>query len=295
MSDFWIEPRAQDQPGAAGHNSCRNWQGGQETHWQPGQDGPPPIVNYIAANIENPPVVNNQESVIAPVQANGKPPQIEANAKMPPHGYADDWHTVRFSNTTAEPITVEITVAAGQALPTGAGITPNAIDPNKAIVRIEPGQHVDVTFASATSANFRSTKGDGSVWNQGEVFFDETNKVIWGNMSYIYGANSNMRIFSMDGQHSGHLGDIVANAPAESRVGTWGIQAPYDRFNPSDDPGNPDSATGGPAGPLNSGSAYLYSVLHKGEGYVHRGRPAEVTDYDDASSLRFSRPLAVVF
>lgn len=204
-----------------------------------------------------------------------------------PNGYAKDWHTVRFSNTTDEPITVQLTMASGQKLPNGA-------DPNGQFT-IPPGGFKDITFDPGTSFNFKSTKGDGSVWNQGELYFDEANRVVWGNMSYIYGANSNMRIFSEDGQHSGYLGDILYKAPPGAKVGDWGIVAPYDRFDPSDDPNDPDSAAGGPDGPKNAGSAYLYSILDKGEGYVGRGRPVEVTDYDDASSLRFTGNMAVVF
>jgi hypothetical protein len=82
--------------------------------------------------------------------------------------------------------------------------------------------------------------------------------------------------------------------PYGARVGDWGIVAPYDRFNPSDDPNNPNSDTGGPDGAHNAGAAYLYGILQRGEGYVGRGRPAEVSDYDDASSLRFSGRVAVV-
>lgn len=208
------------------------------------------------------------------------------NYKEAPDGYAEDWHTIRFSNTTDEPVTVHVTVAAGQQLPKG-------VDANGDVV-IQPGEYVDLTFAPETSANFRTTKGDGSVWNQGEVYFDEKNQVIWGNKSYIYGANSNMRIFCEDGQHSGYQGDIFLNVPEDARVGDWGIMAPYDRYHHSDDPNNPDSATGGPNGAKNAGSRFFYSLLEKGEGYVGRGRPAEVTDYDDASSLRFTGKLAVV-
>lgn len=204
-----------------------------------------------------------------------------------PDGYAKDWHTIRFSNTTDEPITVHVTVASGQSLPDG-------VDANGDVV-IQPGEYVDLTFAPETSANFRSTKGDGSVWNQGEVYFDEKNQVIWGNMSYIYGANSNMRMFSQDGQHAGYQGDLFENAPEDARIGNWGIMAPYDRYHHSDDPNNPDSATGGPDGAKNAGSKYLYSVLDKGEGYVGRGRPAENSDYDDASSLRFTKNVTIVF
>jgi hypothetical protein len=222
-------------------------------------------------------------------------PASTGSFSVAPDGFAADWHTVRFSNTTSESITVVVTVAAGQSLPQGAGVTRDPGDPNKAVITLAPHQYTDITFAPGTSANFRSTKGDGSVWNQGELFFDESQKVIWGDMSYIYGANSNMRIFSADGQHSGYLGDLLANAPAAARVGDWGIVAPFDRLNPSDDPNNPGSATGGPNGAKNAGSAYLYGVLAQGEGYVGRGRPAEVTDYDDASSLRFTGNVAVVF
>jgi hypothetical protein len=241
-----------------------------------------------------PPVINSRVDTVPPVGGSGAPAVGAGNFSTVPNGYASDWHSVRFSNTTQEPITVEVTVAAGQALPQGVRVTRNPADPNKATVTIQPGQYVDLTFAPGTSANFRSTKGDGSVWNQGEVFFDEADKTIWGNMSYIYGANSNMRIFSADGQHSGYLGNLVANG-GNARVGDWGIKAPYDRFNHSDDPNNPDSATGGPHGAKNAGAAYLYGVLEKGEGYVHRGQPAQVNTYDDASSLRFTGSLAVVF
>ncbi|GIZ50579.1 hypothetical protein [Noviherbaspirillum aridicola] len=212
---------------------------------------------------------------------------VNNNFNLVPHGFARDWHAVRFSNTTNEPITVQVTMAQGQALPAGTD--------GKGMVTIPPGGYVDLSFQPGSSFNFKSTKGDGSVWNQGELFFDEANRVIWGNMSYIYGANSNMRIFSADGQHSGFLGDVVANAPSNAKVGDWGITAPYDRFKKSDDPNDPDSAAGGPNGPKNAGAQYLYSILGKGEGYVGRGRPVEVTDYDDASSLRFTGNMAVVF
>jgi hypothetical protein len=234
------------------------------------------------------PAINTAQQ---PAPADAKPPAASkpgaGDFSTVPHGYATDWHTIRFSNTTDEPLTMHVTVAAGQPLPQGVDAHGN--------VTIQPGQYVDLTFAPDSSANFRSMKGDGSVWNQGEVAFDEKNHVVWGNTSYIYGANSNLRIFSQDGQHSGYLGDIVANAPADAKVGSWGIVAPYDRFNHSDDPNNPDSAAGGPDGAKNAGSTYLYAALDKGEGYVGRGRPVEVTDYDDASSLRFTGPLAVVF
>jgi hypothetical protein len=204
-----------------------------------------------------------------------------------PDGFAQDWHTVRYSNTTNEPITVHVTMANGQPLPKG-------VDAN-GDVTIQPGQHVDLTYAPGSSFNFKSTKGDGSVWNQGEMFFDEGNHVIWGNMSYIYGSNSNMRMFSQDGQHAGYLGDVMASAPPGAKVGNWGIVAPYDRYHHTDDPNQPGSATGGPNGAQNAGGRYLYSLLGQGEGYVNRGRPAEITDYDDASSLRFTGNMVVVF
>jgi hypothetical protein len=225
-----------------------------------------------------------------------KPPDISLTDPQPvkkgdfsvnSFGYATDRHTIRFGNTTNEPITVHVTVGNGQLLPRGVDANGN--------VTIKPGEYVELTFAPGSSANFRSTKGDGSVWNQGEIYFDEVNKVIWGNMSYIYGANSNMRIFSSSGQHSGYLGDLFTNVPIDARVGKWGIMAPFDRFHESNDPNNPNSATGGPNGAKNAGAAYLYSVLAEGEGYVHRGRPAEVSDYDDHSSLRFVGNLTVVF
>jgi hypothetical protein len=245
---------------------------------------PPPLALQPVA----PPVLKAEQPAAPETNEPGKPPPVSTgDFSNVPHGYAADWNTIRFSNTTQEPVTVVVTVAAGQALPQG-------MDANGQVT-IQPGQSVDLTFAPGSSANFRSTKGDGSVWNQGEVFFDEANKIVWGNMSYIYGANSNMRMFSQDGQHAGYLGDLVDKAPPAARVGEWGIVAPYDRFNHSDDPNNPGSATGGPLGAKNAGSTYLYSVLDKGEGYVGRGRPAEVTDYDDASSLRFAGNLAVVF
>jgi hypothetical protein len=214
-------------------------------------------------------------------------PSSETSFSTVPDGYAQDWHTTRFSNTTSEPITVHITMANGQPMPAG-------VDPDGNFT-IQPGQFVDITFPPGASVNFKSTKGDGSVWNQGELYFDEANHIIWGDMSYIYGANSNMRIFSQDGQHSGYLGDLFANVPPGAKIDDWGIMAPYDRFHPSDDPNNPNSATGGPDGSKNSGSAYFYDILEKGEGYVGRGRPIESSDYDDASSLRFTGNVAIAF
>jgi hypothetical protein len=177
-------------------------------------------------------------------------------------------------------------MAAGQAMPQG-------VDAN-GDVTIPPGGYVDLTFPAGSSGNFKTTKGDGSVWNQGELHFDEKDKVIWGNMSYIYGANSNMRIFSEGGQHSGYLGDIFENAPEDARVGDWGIVAPYDRDHHSDDPNNPDSATGGPDGAQNAGAKHFYGKLDEGEGYVHRGKPAQDDEYDDKSSKRFTGRVAVV-
>jgi hypothetical protein len=129
---------------------------------------------------------------------------------------------------------------------------PEGVDANSEVT-IQPGEYVDVAFPPESNANFKSTKGDGSVWNQGEVHFDEENHVISDNMSYIYGANSNMRIFSQDGQHSGYQGDLFENAPEDARVDDWSIVAPYDRFNHSDDPNNSDSATGEPRRPPESG------------------------------------------
>ena len=264
------------------------WNGEGNGDIQDPEELPVPVFGQKADSANYPPPGEQAPPAPKPPeQPNPNPNPTSGDFNSTPHGYAKDWHTVRFSNTTNEPITVNVTVGGGQALPKG-------VDANGNVV-IQPGQHVDLTFAPGTSANFKSTKGDGSVWNQGEVFFDEANHVIWGNMSYIYGANSNMRIFSQDGQHSGYRGDIFANAPSGARVGDWGIMAPYDRFHHSDDPNNPSSATGGPNGPKNAGADYLYSTLEKGEGYVGRGRPAEVSDYDDASSLRFTGNLAVVF
>ena len=294
MSQCWIEPPKEGQPSYGGHHGPQGG-GGVSKAWVPGQDEPPLVQQAVALHKAPPPIINTPEGVVPPVGKNGAPPVVTDNFNTVPHGYAADWHTVRFSNTNTEPITVVVTVASGQAAPKGVGVTRDPVDPNKVTVTIQPGQYVDLRFAPGTSANFHSTKGDGSVWNQGEVFFDEAKKIIWGNMSYIYGANSNMRIFSADGQHSGYLGDLLAKAPAAARLGDWGIMAPYDRSNHSDDPSNPNSATGGPNGAKNPGSTYLYNVLEKGEGYVGRGRPAEVTDYDDASSLRFTGNLAVVF
>jgi len=221
------------------------------------------------------------------VPAASSAPHGSTDYKTNPFGYADDWNVVRFGNTQKEPVTVHITMAAGQPLPKG-------VDENGNLT-LKPGEHVDITFPPGSSPNFKSTKGDGSVWNQGELYFDEANHILWGNISYIYGANSNMRIFSSDGQHSGYRGDLFSNAPEDARVGKWGIVAPYNRERASDDPNDPDSATGGPDGPKNPGSKYLYSIVEKGEGYVGRGRPAEITDYDDASSLRFNGKVAVVF
>lgn len=217
----------------------------------------------------------------------GKNKPVKSNNGLVPHGYAKDWHTIRFGNTTNEPITIHVTMASGNSPPRGVD--------GRGMVTIPAGGYVDLTFAPGSSFNFKSTKGDGSVWNQGELFFDEARHIIWGNMSYIYGANSNMRIFSEDGQHSGYLGDIFENVPSGARVGNWGIKAPYDRFKKSDDPNDPDSAAGGPNGPKNAGASYLYSIIPKGEGYVGRGRPVEITDYDDASSLGFTGNVAVVF
>jgi len=254
------------------------------------RDAPPPVYpTAFSVKVPEipPPVKPLPISIKAPVN----PPPLslkESNGNFAtvPDGYATDWHTVRFSNTTGERITIHVTMGAGEALPKG-------VDAN-GDVTIEPGKYVDLTFAPGSSPNFRSTKGDGSVWNQGELKFDETNHVIWGDMSYIYGANSNMRIFSQDGKHSGYLGNLFEKAPPAIRVGDFGIMAPYDRFHPSDDPNNPGSATGGPNGAKNAGAAFFYDVLKEGEGYVERGRPAEVVDYDDASTLRFTGPVAVV-
>lgn len=246
--------------------------------------GPPSLpVNELAEIPVTRKTVKPEETPEIPETQENTP----TNFSQVPHGYATDWHTIRFSNTTNEPITVHVTMSGDQPFPKGVDANGN--------VTIQPGEYVDLTFPPGSSANFKSTKGDGSVWNQGEVHFDEANHVIWGNMSYIYGANSNMRIFSQDGQYSGYRGDLFANTPQDARIGNWGIMAPYDRFNHSDDPNNPSSATGGPNGPKNPGAAYLYSLLDKGEGYVGRGRPAEITDYDDASSLRFTGNVAVVF
>jgi hypothetical protein len=209
----------------------------------------------------------------------------------PSGGFANDWHTVRFSNTTKEPIVVHLTMGAGDTLPAGV----RRIDGLNGEFTIPPGQSIDITFAPGSKPNFRSTKGDGSVWNQGEMTFDEAHKEIYFDMSYIYGANSNMRMYSSDGKHSGYQGDVLAAAPGAAKVGNWGISAPYNRALNSNDPNNPDSAAGGPNGAKNAGAAYLYSVLKKGEGYVGRGLPVEVSDYDDASTLKTSGKVSVVF
>lgn len=214
-----------------------------------------------------------------------------ATKGAPPNGFADDWHTVRFSNTTNEPLVVHLTMGAGDSLPPGVRETGRL----NGEFTIQPGESTDITFAPGSKPNFRSTKGDGSVWNQGEITFDEARKGIYFNLSYIYGANSNMRMYSSDGKHSGFEGDVLAGAPGAARVGSWGIAAPYNRAVNSNDPNNPDSAAGGPNGPKNAGAAYLYSILQKGEGYVGRGMPVEKSDYDDASTLYTSGKLAVVF
>jgi hypothetical protein len=218
-------------------------------------------------------------------------PSAPSTAGAPTGGFANDWHTVRFSNTTNEPIVVHLTMGAGDTLPPGVRETGRL----NGEFTIPPGQSTDITFAPGSKPNFRSTKGDGSVWNQGEMTFDEAHKEIYFDMSYIYGANSNMRMYSSDGKHSGYLGDVIGAAPGAAKVGNWGIAAPYNRFVNSNDPNNPDSAAGGPNGAKNAGAAYLYSVLKKGEGYVGRGLPVEVTDYDDASTLKTSGKVSVVF
>ncbi|WP_136417570.1 phage tail tip lysozyme [Herbaspirillum sp. ST 5-3] len=210
--------------------------------------------------------------------------------QKPPHGFANNWTTVRFSNTTNEVITTEIVMQAGQALP--EGVKPTV--PLHGIFTIAAGGYVDIPFGLNTGPNFASRKGDGSAWSQGEAFFEEKIHASWFDVSYIYGANSNIRMFCEDGQHSGYLGDIIAGAPPEVRAGNWGIKSPFqDRL--SNDRNNPNSAMGGPNGPHNAAAGYLYSKLKKGEGYVHRGNPAEIDTYDDASSLRCNGRLAVVF
>jgi hypothetical protein len=227
----------------------------------------------------------------APTASTPSTASTASTAGAPTGGFANDWHTVRFSNTTNEPIVVRLTMGFGDTLPPGV----RKINNLEGEFTIPPGQATDITFAPGSKPNFRSTKGDGSVWNQGEMTFDEAHKEIYFDMSYIYGANSNMRMYSSDGKHSGYQGDVLAAAPGAAKVGNWGISAPYNRTLNSNDPKNPDSAAGGPNGAKNAGAAYLYSILQKGEGYVGRGLPVEVTDYDDASTLKTSGKVSVVF
>lgn len=225
-------------------------------------------------------IATSSSSASTPVSISA--PVSTSNSSAPAGGFADQWNTVRFTNTTNEPMTVQLTMGAGQSLPAGVG--------GNGQFTIAPGTSKDLTFAdNGPGFNFKSTKGDGSAWNQGEVTF--TKDAAGGHstafdMSYIYGFNQRMNIYSSDGRASGYQGDLLANAPANVKVGGWGIQAPL---------GNGRADASGPQAPDSDQAAYLYHTIPEGMGYVGVGRPAEQSDYDDKSTLQTSGSLAVVF
>jgi len=195
--------------------------------------------------------------------------------------FSGQWNTIPFQNKTDEPLTVQLTMGAGQSLPSGVG--------SNGQFTIPPGGTVNLTFAeNGPGFNFKTTTGDGSAWNQGEVTFSSngSSHSTAFDMSYIYGANSNMNIYSSDGQSSGYQGNLFANVPADAKAGNWGIAAPLSAT--SADASGPDAPTNAPA-------TFLYGTIPEGKGYVGVGKPAESSSYDDASSLMTNGNIAVVF
>lgn len=246
---------------------------------------PPPTVPPTNNLVVQPPPQTPPQT---PPPPSGGPSKVTTSSTSstsstsgPPGGFADQWNTIRFSNTTNAPLTVQITVGAGQSMPPGVG--------SNGQFTLQPGESKDLTFQdNGPGFNFKTTTGDGSAWNQGEVTFTNngSSHSTAFDMSYIYGANSNMNIYSSDGQVAGYKGNLFANVPANAKAGNWGIAAPLTS-------GSADNL--GPSNPTDPAASYLYNIIPKGAGYVGVGKPAENTAYDDASTLETNGNLAVVF